>query len=567
MGPLAEYMKGSNVAFLYESTLYPEVRLLTNESFCDTISIGYRFVENPNLMIETFNYFSRGKCFSGIIPKLCALSNQKINKKQGNNRKKPRVSIFDYIPSWFNPKTGASLSQWISVFFESVIMTKYISTVSIESPTSIEDIISPYKKLTRKTRDMTIYWSTVSAEERFKIIKEFLDRESKTPVKKSSIRTTSGIVEICKMFMSYMIANTNSYKFIDSLYFIRLDITYLPILDFIENLVNLINEKYRQYIISTLENDPATLIKQSAIVSKIFDNSILNTSSCLDCYRTKSWDSMKNLDCYKHFFELDVFDPYYLPKPDFEDPLKPASKKHKKKKKHKKSEQSKITDNTSEANTNDKLSVASEIKSTSEILSDFIEPNENLISQNDIIIQENIIKSDNNENKQHETLFNNEKVPEMSSETIINPIQTIQKQKSPIRQRCNTTDSEKINSPTKIKKKPEKKAYFKNMKNEYEMLKKSAIKLFEEKTICSSPPINKNIKEKKKEEILNQFEINDKFSITEPEEPIKHNEFQKKSGKQPIKYRKKVSEQNSPQILPLEKKSQEISPIESTVFF
>eukprot|EP01022_Parablepharisma_sp_SALTPOND_P019813 TRINITY_DN3436_c0_g1_i1.p1 TRINITY_DN3436_c0_g1~~TRINITY_DN3436_c0_g1_i1.p1 ORF type:complete len:560 (-),score=85.62 TRINITY_DN3436_c0_g1_i1:3732-5411(-) len=479
MGPLAEFMKGRNAAFMYESVLYPEVRLLTYEKYQDTLGIGYRFAESPSLIMDAFNYFSRGKCFTYYSNEGTKRGPPTKNKKAAA-QKKP--SVLETFPTWFNPKAGATLNQWIAAFFETVLINKF----ALAQKVPIEEIVAPFQKLLRKGQDLTEFWKTRTSEDKLTIIKDFLAIKRKETGDPQAAKVT---YEMSKLFICYTIANMDSKRFMDSLYFMRLDVSCMPVAELCKGLIGLLSEKYRLYIISCLENDgPVTPLDTNP--------------NCLACYKTKAWDQMKTLDCYKHFFESDAFDSFYslrLPEED-------KKRKHKKKKKKQSNES----------------------------------PNETKEEHKDEIKAEPLI----------------EKVEGHTKVTVSLPEKPAPKEeKKSVKEPCNNVPKKEAKvKKTKSQRKHEQE-FHKNTKAEYEKLKRNAIKLFEEKTAVIKPVNSKTkkINSQVKDHIEKKSEVHYSGEAVEKEsnKNILTKSFKPQKGSHKIYYRKKVSENNSPVVGPI----------------
>ena len=222
--PLNESKAFISDASVYESLLYPELRLLTCHDFQDTIGIGYKFVEEPEIMMQSFYYFSRKQCFTGYSNSL-----KKAGDVKGRHNTKKKAHFLEGFPIWLNPKTGNTLNQWIAAFFEAIIVKRYLSIV-VEKCSSFELHVEGFKKIIKENNNLVSFWKTKTAEDKLKCIQNFL-KISKEEDSIKSASHKSGLNFLC-----YAIANSDAARFIESIYFMRLDIACNYISDFNQKL-------------------------------------------------------------------------------------------------------------------------------------------------------------------------------------------------------------------------------------------------------------------------------------------------------------------------------------------
>jgi len=283
--PLSEVIRDKSELGLYVSLIQTELRLLTNKEYHDTVGIGYKFVEDIDFMMKVFEYFSRKKCFTDYCDHL--------KTSESKCRKGNRNTGIEGFPRWFNPKLGSTLGQWLAAFFEMSVVSKYIAT-NVDRTATLEAVISPFRTLVQNKRDLICFWRTISAQDKVKYIKEFTGTDESSNILKSSNK------DLEKRFLCYAIANADSIRFIESCYFMRLNISYKDFAEQCKELIEIINEKHRLYILDSLEND-----------APLYVHAEPSNTSCLDSFKMENWEQMKKLEYYKAFFEWDYFDAGY----------------------------------------------------------------------------------------------------------------------------------------------------------------------------------------------------------------------------------------------------------------
>ncbi len=180
MGALADSVKGRSTGLAYESLLYPEVRLFTRVDPWDSLSVGYRFVESPRRLMECFQYFSRGKCFTSLPAKPApSTKSQQRGRQKGAKKKAADFSLATFLPGWFSPKSGATLHQWISAFLESVLLSRFVAT-QCETPTPLGEVLEPYREALAKGRQLVEFWKKeCSAEEKLKVAQSLQAKQNR----------------------------------------------------------------------------------------------------------------------------------------------------------------------------------------------------------------------------------------------------------------------------------------------------------------------------------------------------------------------------------------------------
>eukprot|EP00826_Nyctotherus_ovalis_P019383 TRINITY_DN15973_c0_g2_i2.p1 TRINITY_DN15973_c0_g2~~TRINITY_DN15973_c0_g2_i2.p1 ORF type:complete len:555 (+),score=91.78 TRINITY_DN15973_c0_g2_i2:401-2065(+) len=302
--PLHEGVKEETNVGLYESLTHSEVRLLTNKEFQDTIGIGYKLVEDVDLTMQVLSYFSRQQCFTNYCDR---------PKPKARKHSRKQDVLVERLPSWFNPKLGSTLGQWIAAFLEMVLLSKYLAT-NIDKTHTLDEIAEPYRKLLKDNKNLICFWRVMKEEDRLSCIEELMRSEESRGLMQMG-------KEVEKTFICCAIASADAVRFIESCYCMRLNISCTPLAELCKQLMGIISERHRKYILDSLERDSALY---EVAESK-------SSTGCLEHFRVDKL--IRGTEYYKAFFELDYFDVSHLSveATSLKRPKKARRKKHKKK--------------------------------------------------------------------------------------------------------------------------------------------------------------------------------------------------------------------------------------------
>ena len=113
-----------------QKTICSGIRLFSNRSYLDSITVVYKLLENPKELFKCLDVISNGNSFTNNKSqeeyKELIKTTKRQTKAKSQQTEGPEKKYRQLFPRWLNPSKGATICQWICAFLEESLVCRSI---------------------------------------------------------------------------------------------------------------------------------------------------------------------------------------------------------------------------------------------------------------------------------------------------------------------------------------------------------------------------------------------------------------------------------------------------------